>query len=119
MHISGKVFIVTGGASGLGEGTARRLAAQGGMLVIADMQAEKGQAVARDIGGAFVPCDVSSETDGQAGVARGKLMGWVNCAGIAPAEKTVGKNGAHALAVFSRAVTVNLIGSFNMLRLAA
>ncbi|KAB7632854.1 3-hydroxyacyl-CoA dehydrogenase [Verminephrobacter eiseniae] len=123
MHISGKVFIVTGGASGLGEGTARRLAAQGGMLVIADMQAEKGQAVARDIGGAFVPCDVSSETDGQAVVARavamGKLMGLVNCAGIAPAEKTVGKNGAHALAVFSRAVTVNLIGSFNMLRLAA
>src|SRR6218665_793572 len=120
MHISGKVFIVTGGASGLGEGTARRLAAQGGMLVIADMQAEKGQAVARDIGGAFVPCDGSSETDGQAGGARaGKGVGLVSCAGIAPAEKTVGKNGAHALAVFSRAVTVNLIGSFNMLRLAA
>src|SRR6218665_4196277 len=118
MHISGKVFIVTGGASGLGEGTARRLAAQGRMLVITDMQAEKGQAVARDIGGTFVPGDVSSETDGQDVVARavamGKLMGLVNCAGIAPAEKTVGKNGAHALAVFSAAVTVNLIGSFNM-----
>ncbi|MCW5238046.1 3-hydroxyacyl-CoA dehydrogenase [Verminephrobacter eiseniae] len=123
MQISGKVFIVTGGASGLGQGTARRLATLGGMVVIADMQAEKGQAVARDIGGAFVQCDVSSEADGQAVVARavamGKLMGLVNCAGIAPAEKTVGKNGAHALAVFSRAVTINLIGSFNMLRLAA
>src|SRR6218665_2674257 len=119
MQISGKVFIVTGGASGLGEGTARRLATLGGLVVIADMQAEKGQAVARDIGGAFVQCDVSSEADGQAVVALGKLMGLVNCAGIAPAEKTVGKNGAHALAVFSRAVTVNLIGSFNMLRLAA
>src|SRR6218665_3830603 len=114
MHISGKVFIVTGGASGLGEGTARRLAAQGGMPVIADMQAEKGQAVAGDRGGAFVPCDVSSETDGQAVVARavamGKLMGLVNCAGIAPAEKTVSKNGAHALAVFSRAAYDGQIG---------
>src|SRR6218665_699773 len=95
MHISGKVFIVTGGASGLGEGTARRLAAQGGMLVIADMQAEKGQAVARDIGGAFVPCDVSSETDGQAVVARavawGRRVGWGTAAGLPPAKKTVGR----------------------------
>ena len=123
MDIQGKVFIVTGGASGLGEGTARMLAAQGGKVVIADMQDDKGTAVAQDIGGAFVHCDVSSESDGQAVVAQavsmGKLMGLVNCAGIAPAEKTVGKNGAHALAVFSKTVTVNLIGSFNMIRLAA
>jgi NAD(P)-dependent dehydrogenase (short-subunit alcohol dehydrogenase family) len=123
MEIKGKVFIVTGGASGLGEGTARMLAAQGGKVVIADMQAEKGEAVAKDIGGAFVKCDVSSEADGQAVVAKavslGKLMGLVNCAGIAPAEKTVGKNGAHALTVFSKTITVNLIGSFNMIRLAA
>ena len=123
MDIQGKVFIVTGGASGLGEGTARHLAALGGKVVIADMQAEQGQAVALDIGGAFVRCDVSSEVDGQAVVAKavslGKLVGLVNCAGIAPAEKTVGKHGAHALALFAKTITVNLVGSFNMIRLAA
>jgi NAD(P)-dependent dehydrogenase (short-subunit alcohol dehydrogenase family) len=122
MDIKGKVFIVTGGASGLGEGTARMLAANGGKVVVADMQ-DKGEAVAREIGGAFVKCDVSQEADAQAAVAKavglGKLMGLVNCAGIAPAEKTVGKNGPHSLAVFSKVVTVNLIGSFNMIRLAA
>jgi len=123
MQIKDKVFIVTGGASGLGEGTARMLAAQGGKVVIADMQAEKGQAVAAEIGGAFVKCDVSSEADGQAAVAKavalGKLMGLVNCAGIAPAEKTVGKDGAHRLDVFTKTIMVNLVGTFNMIRLAA
>jgi NAD(P)-dependent dehydrogenase (short-subunit alcohol dehydrogenase family) len=123
MEIKGKVFIVTGGASGLGEGTARMLAANGGKVVIADMQVEKGEAIAREIGGAFVKCDVSQEADGQAVVAKavsmGKLMGLVNCAGIAPAERTVGKKGAHDLGVFSKTITVNLIGSFNMIRLAA
>ena len=87
------------------------------------MQDDKGQAVAQEIGGVFVHCDVSSEADGQAAVAQavsmGKLMGLVNCAGIAPAEKTVGKNGAHALSLFAKTVTVNLVGSFNMVRLAA
>ncbi|MBN9408030.1 MAG: 3-hydroxyacyl-CoA dehydrogenase [Burkholderiales bacterium] len=123
MDIEGKAFIVTGGASGLGEGTARMLAAAGGKVVIADMQADKGEVVARDMGGVFVRCDVTSEADGQAAVDAaqklGKLAGLVNCAGIAPAEKTVGKNGAHSLALFSKTVTVNLIGSFNMIRLAA
>ena len=123
MDISGKVVIVTGGASGLGEGTARRLAGLGTKVVIADMQAERGEAVAKDIGGVFVRCDVSSEADGQAAVdaatQTGKLVGLVNCAGIAPAEKTVGKNGAHALTTFSKTVMVNLVGSFNMIRLAA
>jgi NAD(P)-dependent dehydrogenase (short-subunit alcohol dehydrogenase family) len=123
MDIQGKVFIVTGGASGLGEGTARMLAAHGGKVVIADMQAEKGEAIAKELGGAFVKCDVSNEADGQAVVAKavslGKLVGLVNCAGIAPAEKTVGKNGAHSLSVFSKIITVNLIGSFNMIRLAS
>ena len=123
MEIAGKVFIVTGGASGLGEGAARMLASQGGTVVIADMQAEKGLAVAQDIGGAFVQCDVSNEADAQAVVAKavsmGKLMGLINCAGIAPAEKTVGKNGAHSLGVFTKCITVNLVGSFNMIRLAA
>lgn len=123
MQIKDRVFIVTGGASGLGEGTARMLAAEGGKVVIADMQADKGEAVAREIGGVFVKCDVSQEADGQAvvdkAVGLGKLAGLVNCAGIAPAEKTVGKNGAHNLALFSKTITVNLIGSFNMIRLAA
>src|ERR1035437_5341951 len=123
MEIAGKVFIVTGGASGLGEGTARMLSAKRAKVVIADMQVEKGEAIAKDLGGAFVKCDVSNEADGHAVVAKaltmGKLMGLVNCAGIAPAEKTVGKNGAHSLAVFTKCITVNLIGSFNMIRLAA
>lgn len=123
MQIKGKVFIVTGGASGLGEGTARALAALGGTVVIADMQEDKGQAVAHDIGGAFVKCDVSNEEGGQTVVAKavslGKLMGLVNCAGIAPAQKTVGKNGAHSLSVYTKTIMVNLVGSFNMIRLAA
>ena len=123
MDIQGKVFIVTGGASGLGEGTARMLAANGAKVVIADMQVEKGEAVAKELGGTFVKCDVSNEADGQAAVAQalsmGKLMGLVNCAGIAPAEKTVGKNGAHNLGVFSKTIMVNLVGTFNMIRLAS
>ncbi|HPU12146.1 MAG TPA: 3-hydroxyacyl-CoA dehydrogenase, partial [Ottowia sp.] len=114
---------VTGGASGLGEGTARMLAAEGGKVVIADMQVDKGEAVAKDIGAAFVKCDVSNEADGQVVVAQaqslGKLVGLVNCAGIAPAEKTVGKGGAHKLDVFTKTIMVNLVGSFNMIRLAA
>lgn len=123
MEIAGKVFIVTGGASGLGEGTARMLAREGGKVVVADLQLEKGEAVAKDIGGVFVKCNVADEADGKAVVAKavslGKLMGLVNCAGIAPAMKTVGKEGAHALDVFSKTIAVNLIGSFNMIRLAA
>src|ERR1700709_534015 len=123
MEISCKVFIVTGGASGLGEGTARMLAGHGAKVVIADLQVDKGEAVAKELGGSFVKCDVSQEADGQAVVAKavsvGKLVGLVNCAGIAPAAKTVGKEGAHALHLFAKVVTVNLIGSFNMIRLAA
>ena len=123
MDIANKVFIVTGGASGLGEGTARMLAANGAKVVVADLQADRGVQVATEIGGQFVKCDVSQEADGQAvvaaAVALGKLMGLVNCAGIAPAVKTVGKDGAHPLAVYTKTITVNLIGSFNMIRLAA
>ncbi len=123
MDIAGKVFIVTGGASGLGEGAARMLAAAGGKLVVADLQADKGEALAREIGGAFVRCDVTQEADGQAAVAKavsiGKLMGLVNCAGIAIGVKTVGKDGAHPLAQFAKVININLVGSFNMIRLAA
>ena len=123
MDIAGKVFIVTGGASGLGEGTARMLAREGGKVVVADLQDDKGARVAAEIGGAYVRCDVSQEADGQAAVAKavamGKLMGLVNCAGIAPAVKTVGKDGAHPLAVYTKTIMVNLVGTFNMIRLAA
>ncbi len=123
MEIANKVFIVTGGASGLGEGTARMLVANGATIVIADMQVEKGEAIAKELGGAFVKCNVSDEADGMAVVAKavsmGKLMGLVNCAGIAIGEKTVGKDGPHSLANYTRVINVNLIGTFNMIRLAA
>ncbi|WP_418320927.1 3-hydroxyacyl-CoA dehydrogenase [Piscinibacter sakaiensis] len=126
MDIKDKVFIVTGGASGLGEGTARMLASHGAKVVIADLQADKGEALAKELGSdkaVFVKCDVASEADGQAAVDRatsmGKLMGLVNCAGIAVGSKTVGKDGAHSLDLFSKVITVNLVGSFNMIRLAA
>ena len=123
MEIAGKVFVVTGGASGLGEGTARMLAANGGKVVIADLQEAKGQALATELGGSFVRCDVSQDADGRAVVAAalslGKLVGLVNCAGIAPAIKTVGKDGAHSLEAYAKVIQVNLVGSFNMIRLAA
>jgi NAD(P)-dependent dehydrogenase (short-subunit alcohol dehydrogenase family) len=123
MDIANKVFIVTGGASGLGEGTARMLAREGATVVIADLQVDPGNALAAELGGAFVRCDVSLEVDGRAVVAQacamGKLAGLVNCAGIAPAVKTVGKDGAHPLELYTKVITVNLIGTFNMIRLAA
>jgi NAD(P)-dependent dehydrogenase (short-subunit alcohol dehydrogenase family) len=123
MDIAGKVFIVTGGASGLGEGTARMLAKEGGKVVVADVQIDKGQALAKEIGGAFVKCDVTQEADAQAAVAQavsmGKLIGLVNCAGIAIGAKTVGKEGPHPLASFAKVIGINLVGSFNMIRLAA
>jgi NAD(P)-dependent dehydrogenase (short-subunit alcohol dehydrogenase family) len=125
MQIKDNVFIVTGGASGLGGGTSRLLAANGGKVVIADVQADKGEALARELGAhaRFVKCDVTSEADAQAAVAAarqlGTLRGLVNCAGIAIGEKTVGKDGPHALASFTRVITINLIGTFNMIRIAA
>jgi len=123
VEIAGKVFIVTGGASGLGEGTARMLAEHGAQVVVADLQADRGEVVATEIGGRFVRCDVSQEDDAKAVVAAalglGKLVGLVNCAGIALGIKTVGKEGAHPLASFTKTINVNLIGSFNMIRLAA
>jgi len=125
MQIRNNVFIVTGGASGLGGATTRMLAAQGGKVVIADVQAERGAALAAELGAGarFVKCDVASEADGKAAVdaalALGPLRGLVNCAGIAIGEKVVGKEGPHALASFARVINVNLVGSFNMIRLAA
>jgi NAD(P)-dependent dehydrogenase (short-subunit alcohol dehydrogenase family) len=125
MQIQDNVFIVTGGASGLGGGTSRLLAASGGKIVIADVQADKGEALARELGAnaRFVKCDVTSEADAQAAVAAaaqmGVLRGLVNCAGIAIGEKTVGKDGPHSLASFTRVITINLIGTFNMIRVVA
>jgi NAD(P)-dependent dehydrogenase (short-subunit alcohol dehydrogenase family) len=123
MHIQDNVFIVTGGASGLGAATARMLAANGATVVIADVQAEAGQALATELKGQFVRCDVTQEADAHAvvdaAVGLGTLRGLVNCAGVAPAVKTVGKDGVHPLDVFQRAVNINLVGTFNMARLAA
>ena len=125
MEIANNVFIVTGGASGLGGATSRMFVAAGGKVVIADVQADKGAELAAELGAAarFVRCDVTSEADGQAVVAAarqlGTLRGLVNCAGIATGEKTVGKDGPHRLDAFARVIGINLIGSFNMIRLAA
>lgn len=125
MQIKDNVFIVTGGASGLGDATSRLIVDCGGRVVIADLAADKGAALARELGPAakFVSCDVSAEADGQAAVAAanalGPLRGLVNCAGIAIGEKTVGKDGPHRLDAFARVITINLVGTFNMIRLAA
>ncbi|EFP65493.1 3-beta-hydroxysteroid dehydrogenase [Ralstonia pickettii] len=123
MEIRDQVFIVTGGASGLGAGTARTLAEAGGKVVIADLNEAAGTALAQELGGRFVRCNVTSEADGQAVVeaatSLGTLRGLVNCAGIATASRTVGKTGPHPLDQFARVININLIGTFNMIRLAA
>ncbi|QGZ62185.1 3-hydroxyacyl-CoA dehydrogenase [Paraburkholderia acidisoli] len=123
MQIRDNVFLITGGASGLGAASARLLAAEGAKVVIADLNAEAGNALAQELGGVFVTCNVASEEDGARAVAAatalGTLRGLVNCAGIAPAAKTVGKDGPHPLDTFSKTISVNLIGTFNMIRLAA
>jgi NAD(P)-dependent dehydrogenase (short-subunit alcohol dehydrogenase family) len=123
MQIQNNVFIVTGGASGLGAATARMIVAAGGKVVLADVQVEAGQALAAELQGQFVKCDVTSEADGMAVVAAatnmGTLRGLINCAGVAPAVKTVGKDGPHPLESFQRTVNINLVGTFNMCRLAA
>ncbi len=123
MQIQDNVFIITGGASGLGAATARMIVAAGGKVVLADVQVEAGTLLAAELKGRFVKCDVTSEADGLAVVAAatamGTLRGLINCAGVAPAIKTVGKDGPHPLEVFQRTVNVNLVGTFNMARLAA
>lgn len=125
MQIRDHVFIVTGGASGLGGATSRMIAANGGKVVIADVQADKGEALARELGSTarYLKCDVTSESDAKAAVeaaaSLGTLRGLVSCAGIAIGEKTVGKEGPHALASFARVINVNLVGTFNMIRVAA
>ena len=124
MLIKNSVFLVTGGASGLGAATARMATENGGKVVIADMQAEAGEKLAKELGARFVKCDVTAEADAKAAVALalkefGGLQVLVNCAGIALAERTIGKEAPHDLGRFTRVVTVNLIGTFNMIRVAA
>src|SRR6185436_6246318 len=126
MQIDGSTFIVTGGASGLGAATARMLVERGGNVVIADLSEKQGGELAAELGAnaRFVRTDVADEASAKAAVGAavasyGGLQGLVNCAGIVVGEKVVGKEGPHALASFTRAVNVNLIGSFNMARIAA
>jgi len=126
MQIKNNVFLVTGGASGLGAATARMAVEAGGKVVLADMQVEAGEAHAKSLGenARFIRTDVASEADAKAAVelalsAFGGLQVLVNCAGIAVAEKTIGKEGPHRLDSFARIIGVNLVGTFNMIRLAA
>ena len=124
MQIRNSIFLITGGASGLGAASARMAAENGGKVVIADLQAEAGEKLAKELGGVFVKTDVTSESDAKAAVgaalkAFGGLQVLVNCAGIALAERTLGKEAPHDLARFVRVVTINVVGTFNMIRLAA
>ena len=124
MEFKGISAIVTGGASGLGEATARALAGAGAKVIVADLQEKKGEAVATDIDGRFARTDVTSEEDVLAALAvaaeAGPLRVVVNCAGIGWAQRTVARDGTpHPLDLFQRVVTVNLIGTFNVIRLAA
>ncbi|WP_296271819.1 3-hydroxyacyl-CoA dehydrogenase [Pseudomonas sp. UBA6323] len=126
MRIDESVFLISGGASGLGLASARELVGQGGKVVLLDINAEAGQQAVAELGEStrFVRADITREDDArtafaQAQQAFGGLHGLVNCAGIAPAEKVIGRKGVHGLDSFRRTVEVNLIGSFNLLRLAA
>jgi NAD(P)-dependent dehydrogenase (short-subunit alcohol dehydrogenase family) len=126
MQIKNRVFIVTGGGSGLGAAVARTLVADGAQIVVADISHAAGEAIAAELGDnlRFAPTDVTSEADGKAAVqlaldSFGHLHGLVNCAGVAPGEKVLGRDGPHRLESFARAVSINLIGTFNMIRLAA
>lgn len=124
MNPSGQVAIVTGGGSGLGEATARALAAKGAKVALFDIGIDRAQAVAAEIGGIAVKCDVSSGESGEAAFAEvaqklGDARILVNCAGVAIAMKTTGKDGAHPLDLYRKVIDVNLVGSFNMIRLFA
>ena len=124
MEFNNVAAIVTGGASGLGEGTVRALAAEGCRVAIFDLQEERGEALAKEVGGIFVRCDVSSAESAEAAFktareAHGLCGIAVNCAGIAPAAKIVGREGPMALDAFNRVIQVNLVGTFNIMRLAA
>ncbi|AUQ74843.1 SDR family NAD(P)-dependent oxidoreductase [Phaeobacter piscinae] len=124
MKLSQTAAVVTGGASGLGEATARHFAANGAQVTLLDRDAERGAAVAAEIGGHFAETDVTSEESVAAAMAlasekMGKINACVNCAGIALGIKTVGRDGAHPLDAYQRTIDINLVGTFNVARLAA
>ncbi len=124
MDIKGQAAIVTGGASGLGAATARALAAAGAKVAVFDLNEAGAASVARDIGGVSIACDVSSADSAKAGLekakaAHGAARILVNCAGIGPAKRIVGRDGPMPLEDFERVIRINLIGTFNMLRLVA
>ncbi|HET6965565.1 MAG TPA: SDR family NAD(P)-dependent oxidoreductase, partial [Acidimicrobiales bacterium] len=127
MDINGSSAIVTGGASGLGEATVRLLAARGARVVVLDMQDDKGEALAKDVGGVFVHADVTNTDEVIAAVEAAKELGplrsLVNCAGVGSASRTIGRDGTYESAFnldhFSRIISINLIGTFNCIRLAA
>jgi NAD(P)-dependent dehydrogenase (short-subunit alcohol dehydrogenase family) len=125
MQIKGNVFVVTGAGAGLGEATARMIVDRGGKVVLADVNADAGKAIAAELGpnARFVITDVASEHSAKATFAAamemGLLRGLVNCAGVAPAERVIGRQGIHKLDSFARTININLVGSFNMIRIAA
>ena len=125
MELKESVFVVTGGGSGLGAATARMIVAGGGKVVLADVNKAAGEALAAELGAnaCFAETDVTNEASAKAAVELavstfGKLNGLVNCAGVAPAEKVLGKEGPHRLESFAKVININLVGSFNMIRLA-
>ena len=126
MQVKDSVFIVTGGASGLGGASARMLVDGGGKVLIADLKEAEGNALAAELGAnaRFIRTDVTDETSGRAAVAAvverfAAVHGLVNCAGVVHGERVLGKEGVHALASFVRVININLVGTFNMTRLAA
>jgi NAD(P)-dependent dehydrogenase (short-subunit alcohol dehydrogenase family) len=123
MQLKDQAAIVTGGASGLGAATARRIAAQGAKVAVCDLNATLAESVAAEIGGIAVICDVSDAASAEAAIAKaaaahGPARVLVNCAGIGVAKRVIGKEGPMALGDFEKVIKVNLLGSFNMLRLA-
>jgi NAD(P)-dependent dehydrogenase (short-subunit alcohol dehydrogenase family) len=126
MEIRDSTFLVTGGASGLGAACARMIVEAGGRALLADVNEHDGSALARALGDAcrFARTDVTDEASATAAVAEarsalGGLHGLINCAGIVHAEKVIGREGPHSLASFTRAIDINLVGTFNLIRLAA
>lgn len=126
MQIKDKVFLVTGAGSGLGAATAVALAEAGAKVVLVDLNRQAGEKQAADLGdgACFVETDVASEASAinaiNTAISKfGALHGLVNCAGVAPAEKVVGKEGPHKLESFAKVININLVGTFNMIRLAA